>query len=548
MKRLKFLIIPFFIFTQISNAQNDYYKNTDNLYGKKLQMALYSIIKGQTKLPYSSSSPDVWDALKQTDKDTTNSSDVILFYTGWKRNAAKEYDNGNGWNREHVWPKSHGFPDKADTAYTDINHLRPADVSVNSARGSKDFDNGGSEYIDPDGDTGCKTDEDSWEPRDAVKGDVARMIFYMATRYEGFQGYDLQIVDYTGTSGSKLGKLSTLIKWNRLDPPSDYERHRNDVVFSIQHNRNPFIDRPEFADRIYLTNNLLIEKAEAVSKNTVLVTFNKDLDSSTAAEPSNYFIDKGIGNPTSVEPFYNGVKNTVLLRTKEFTDNTSYVLKISGVTSGGAKIADGSIAGLNVKEPTKVEFNLFSANIINRKVKLTWSTVSEENCLGFEIERKNLSGTKWRKIAFVSHKGSAISGADYLYYDDPQFNTGNYFYRLKSINVDGSYSYSSVASVNTGMPYSISLSQNYPNPVCNGTKTNFEFKIPSRGIVTLKIYNILGQEISTVLSSHLTAGRYNASFSVKNLSAGIYFYRLTIRSDNLQAGEKSLIKKMTILK
>jgi endonuclease I len=535
LRRLTILFIVFFA-SRFLFAQNDYYKGTDNIDGKELQQILYTIIKGHHRLPYSSSSTDVWDALKQTDADTTNPSDVILFYTGWKRSASKEYDGGKGWNREHVWPKSHGFPSQSDTAYTDIHHLRPADVSVNSARGSKDFDYGGDEYIDPDGDTGCKTDNDSWEPRDQVKGDVARIVFYMATRYQGFQGYDLQVVDYTGTSGSHLGKLSTLIEWNRLDPPSDYERHRNDVIFSIQHNRNPFIDHPEFADRIYLPDNLLIEKAEALSKNTVLVTFNLEVDSVSASKISNYFIDKGIGQPENVEPFYQGSRKTVLLHTKEFTSNTKYILKISGVTSGGKEIAEGSIVSLDVENPVKVEFNLFSANIENGKIKLSWEISSQPPCVGYAIERASSSENKWHKIAFVDAR-------THVYYDTPDFFSGTYLYRLKAFEADGSYYLSRVAIVNTGLPQTLSLKPNYPNPFGAGTnneKTTFEFFMPQNGFTTLKIYNLLGQEIRVLISDRLQAGKHSISFDSHGLSSGIYFYRL-------QSGNKFIVRKMTIV-
>ncbi len=525
-------------------AQNNYYENTDNLYGKELQTALYKIIKGHHVLSYS----QVWNALQQTDKDTTNPSDVILFYTGWKRNGPATYNGGSGWNREHVWPKSHGFPSKSDTAYTDINHLRSADVSVNSARGNKDFDNGGSEYIDPDGDTGCKTDGDSWEPRDAVKGDVARIVFYMATRYEGFQGYDLQIVDYTGTSGSKLGKLSTLIKWNRLDPPDDYERNRNNVIFSIQHNRNPFIDRPEFADRIYLKDNLLIEKVEALSNKTALITFNKEIDSLSATETANYFIDKGIGHPVTAEPYFNGDKHTVLLHTKEFTNNTSYVLKVNGITSGGNKIADGSIAGLNVETPSKVELNTFTALFVQNKVKIFWKTEKEDDVLFFELERANEGNSFWEKIATVNATGTNFSGSDYSYYDYPEPNSGKYFYRLKTTELNGTYYYSNIVEVNTGLPTNFSVSQNFPNPFLKNGKTKFNFKIPYGGNVTLKIYNLLGQEISTLINRQLTAGKYSFTFDARNLSAGVYFYRLTFFSENGNKEIFSATRKMTILK
>jgi len=104
-------------------------------------------------------------------------NDLIFFHINY--NAAQEYNNGQGWSREHVWPQSHGDFGTSRGVGTDAHHLRPCDISVNSARGNDDFYNGGTEYIDGDGPTGCYTTSLTWEPRDAVKGDVARMIFYM---------------------------------------------------------------------------------------------------------------------------------------------------------------------------------------------------------------------------------------------------------------------------------------------------------------------------------------------------------------------------------
>lgn len=100
--------------------------------------------------------------------------------------------------------------------------------------------------------TECFADSDSWEPRDAVKGDIARMMFYMVVRYE-YGAYDLELVDYTGTSNTPVfGKLSTLLQWHQQDPVDDWERNRNDIIFnSYQGNRNPFIDHPEFVNYIW---------------------------------------------------------------------------------------------------------------------------------------------------------------------------------------------------------------------------------------------------------------------------------------------------------
>ena len=134
--------------------------------------------------------------------------------------------------------------------YSDVHNLKPADASVNVARSNKDFDNGGVQHEEA---TECYYTDSTWEARDAVKGDVARIIFYMATRYEGGDGeIDLEVVDWNNTyPNAKHGKLSTLLEWNLQDPPDEFERNRNNAIFSFQHNRNPFIDNPEFAQLIW---------------------------------------------------------------------------------------------------------------------------------------------------------------------------------------------------------------------------------------------------------------------------------------------------------
>ncbi|MBC3991149.1 endonuclease [Streptomyces sp. AC563] len=225
-----------------------YYEDAIGKTGESLRTALHQIISTDTqKLSYS----QVWDALKATDEDPANPANVVLLYTG--RSQSKDSNGGGAdqWNREHVWAKSHGDFGTATGPGTDIHHLRPTDVSVNSTRGNKDFDLGGSEVEEAPGNL---TDEDSFEPRDEVKGDVARMIFYMAVRYEGEDGFaDLEVNDKVGNGSNPfLGRLSVLRKWSAEDAPSDFEKRRNQVIFDkYQHNRNPFIDHPEWVDEIW---------------------------------------------------------------------------------------------------------------------------------------------------------------------------------------------------------------------------------------------------------------------------------------------------------
>jgi endonuclease I len=244
-----------------------YYDGTAGLSGEALRQQLHLIIRSHTRISYSA----VWDALAETDRDNTYPDNVVLLYTLRSQPAAHRdrgtsfdyeangYTLNDSWNREHVWPKSHGFDRESDTAYTDLHHLRPADRSVNSARNTRSFDFCFEVYFDNGGtiETANRTSgapHYCWEPPDEVKGDIARMMFYMAVRYEG-PGYDLELVDEVVPNNNHLpilGKLSTLIKWHLADPVDNWERQRNHLIYhNYQGNRNPFIDHPEWVELIW---------------------------------------------------------------------------------------------------------------------------------------------------------------------------------------------------------------------------------------------------------------------------------------------------------
>jgi endonuclease I len=214
--------------------------------GTALRTSLHDIIDDNTRLSYDA----VWTALKDTDQDPDNTNNVIELYTG--RSIAKSSNGGNAgqWNREHVFAQSRGGFTTSAGPGTDLHHLRAEDVTVNGTRGNKDFDNGGTAVS---GCTDCWTDADSFEPRDAVKGDVARMLFYMAVRYEGDDGfYDLELSTVSGSAVPRIGDLDILLAWNAADPVDAFEMRRNDRIHAQwQGNRNPFIDHPEWATAIW---------------------------------------------------------------------------------------------------------------------------------------------------------------------------------------------------------------------------------------------------------------------------------------------------------
>ncbi len=238
-----------------------YYDSAIGKKGPELRSALHEIINDHTNLPYSSSGTNnTEEALKRLDEDPANTNSVILLYE--QRSEPKtNFGTTTGWNREHQWPDSYGLDD-IRPSYTDLFNLRAEDANVNSARGNKFYD------ISDTNSPGYKkpghaeapltsTDTDSWEPPDLVKGDIARSLFYMDVRYEGDRTneQDLILKDITtGVSSATnlMGRLSTLLLWNEQDPIDDAERLRNDRIFQMyQHNRNPFIDHPEWIELIF---------------------------------------------------------------------------------------------------------------------------------------------------------------------------------------------------------------------------------------------------------------------------------------------------------
>ncbi len=235
------------------SAQGYYYSEaTGTSDGSVLKASLNDIISGHVSVSYD----DLWDMLAITDADPDNANNVLLFYTNRSQDADDHGGLQDQWNREHVWANSHGIDD-AYPGFSDLHHIRATDVSVNGTRGDLDFGNVSvhdastlvtsiSGYGDVS--TYNYVDGSYFEPRDEIKGDVARMLFYMATRYEGEGAEpDLELVNgMSSSSSSNLGDLQTLILWHELDPVDAAELARNELVYSIQNNRNPFIDNPEY--------------------------------------------------------------------------------------------------------------------------------------------------------------------------------------------------------------------------------------------------------------------------------------------------------------
>ena len=258
-----------------------YYDGVDASNPAALRQTLHAVIDDHTRFPYTSGATDTWNILELAQEDPANSSRVIDVY----RNASfpKQGGGNSFYDREHSWPKSYGFPDNdsSNVPYTDCHLLFLCDGNYNQARSNKPFrfcTSGCSEFAtDQNGGQGGQGGGypgDSnwtsgaftagrWETWLGKRGDVARAMFYADVRYEGgihtglgVSEPDLILTDVeslidgsnTGNnlSVAYMGMLSDLLQWHIQDPPDAHEMMRNDIVYSFQGNRNPFVDHPEW--------------------------------------------------------------------------------------------------------------------------------------------------------------------------------------------------------------------------------------------------------------------------------------------------------------
>ncbi|MCW3786303.1 endonuclease [Plebeiibacterium sediminum] len=239
----------------LSTAPDEYYSSIDGLKGAALKTAITTLISTNV---HAQTYGDVWTILKEADENPENNNEVWLIYTEQGRSKSLQQGSGSGvgrWNREHIYAQSRGgFKDGTSTrsdgkdvymessssdlnhAHGDAFHLRASDSSENSSRSNEDYGEDTGEYNGPDGNAG------SW------KGDVARSLFYMALRYDDLS---LATGNPSNSTVGELGDLNYLLTWDKEDKPDDFEMHRNNVIYTWQNNRNPFIDLPDLVDYVY---------------------------------------------------------------------------------------------------------------------------------------------------------------------------------------------------------------------------------------------------------------------------------------------------------
>lgn len=204
---------------------------------------------------------------------------------------------------------------------------------------------------------------------------------------------------------------------------------------------------------------------------------------------------------------------------------------IKGAYFGGGTICDG---------PSPVTLISFAASVEKNNVKLTWITEVEINNSGFEIERRlQKARAEWTKISFVPGNGTTQEQRTYVF-EDKKLQTGIYNYRLKQIDYNSGFEYYGLNNdVTISAPKDFSVWQNYPNP--SNPRSKIDYEIPENGKVTIKLYNLIGQEVVTLVNEVKEAGYYTAEFDGSNFASGVYFYRMI-------SGKFTDIKKMILVK
>lgn len=195
---------------------------------------------------------------------------------------------------------------------------------------------------------------------------------------------------------------------------------------------------------------------------------------------------------------------------------------------------------ITVTDVIPVELTAFTAEAKDGNVYLQWATATEVNNRGFEVERKsNDENGVWNSVGFVQGGSTTTELSSYSYIDK-NLPAGNYSYRLKQIDFDGSFTYYLLSeTVNLSSPVGFELSQNYPNPFNPSTK--IKYSVNKSSFVTLKVFDVTGKEIAVLIEKDQDAGEYEFTFNADKLAGGLYLYKLT-------AGDFSAVKKMIYLK
>jgi hypothetical protein len=259
-----------------------------------------------------------------------------------------------------------------------------------------------------------------------------------------------------------------------------------------------------------------------------------------------FYIERKNGDTLSVDPYV--VVDTVGVDVVSYNDlgrtpNTTYTYRVQAFNLLGVSQYSNEVTATTI---IPVELTSFVANVVDQQVAVSWSTATELNNRGFDLERK-LDG-EWTKLAFIEGKGTTTEKSNYLYTDKFKYDgfQGTIQYRLKQIDFDGSITYSNVISVDVDFtPKEYTLYQNYPNPF--NPSTTIKFALPFDSNVRITIYNMLGEQIDVIFDQVKEVGYHNVSWNASSLASGVYIYTIDAKSvDGLKTFNS--VKKMMLVK
>lgn len=307
------------------------------------------------------------------------------------------------------------------------------------------------------------------------------------------------------------------------------------------------------AGRVYAKDSLgniafgLAKTTEAVQytpavyfkDSTYLLILKYSINSGSANDSVSLFVFTSSQNIPSSEPLPSlGPKGG---SGADLTDAGRFLLRQGTSSSSPRVITDGIYVATSWDNSAlPVELSSFSYETFKGNVTLYWSTSSETNNAGFEIERSdanNLMSNDWKKAGYVTGSGTVSSSHSYSF-NDRNLSIGKYYYRLKQIDYNGNYEYFSLNSdVILKSPEKYYLGQNYPNPF--NPSTVIDFNIPQDGFVIIKLFDITGREVRILMRKYTSAGFYTLNFNAEGLAGGVYFY--TIDADKYKAVKKMLL-------
>lgn len=285
------------------------------------------------------------------------------------------------------------------------------------------------------------------------------------------------------------------------------------------------------------------------SQTTMYKTTNKGLNWST--------IPISIpGNKTDIE-FTNASTGYVTTSTSQLykttNSGTNWTLQLNSASglfglhfvnqTTGYAVGNSGLIYYTNNQPLPVELGYFYELVSGNNVTLKWGTIWELNNSRFEIERKEVSNPVWIKSGEITGNGTVNNQIDYSF-NDINLKSGEYFYRLKQIDYNGNYEYHNLSnSVMINKPNNFKVMQNYPNP--SNPKSKIDFNIPIDGFISVKVYDITGREVLTIMEVNKKADFYSVEFDGSGLASGVYFYRVEVTGDK---GNFSQIKKLVLVK